>query len=132
MVWSDHADRDDVFGRHDDRVGGRSNHGIEIATGQRIGEIAEIVREERTDECEIRAQRNFQQEFLAVDRELLLAGLDDGADTGRRKDAAKPEAAGANAFDQGSLRYQLDLHLAADHALLSLQIGSDVADNRLA
>jgi hypothetical protein len=42
-----------------------------------------------------------------------LALRDHGTNSGRGEDPAKPEAAGADAFDQRTLRYQIDCHLPA-------------------
>src|SRR6516162_10314981 len=79
------------------------------------------------DEREVGAQRRFHQIFSAVDLDLLLAFLDDGADSGRREYATESAAAGADAFDQRALRNQIDRHLARDHLLLRLWIETDVA-----
>src|SRR5439155_9697330 len=109
-----------------------SNYGIEIAPGERIGQIAEIVSEERTDQREVRAQGNFQQELFTVDRKLLLAVLDDRADARWRKNAAEPESTGADALDECPLGNQLDFHFFGKHTSLGFGIGADVTNDHFA
>ena len=110
----------------DDGVGGHRHDRIEIARGQRIGEVAEIVGEEGMHQREIGAQRGLEQVRLAVDLDPLLAFLDQRADAGRRQHAAEAAAAGADALDEGALRDQLDRDLLAQHLLLRLRIEPDM------
>ena len=63
---------------------------------------------------------------------MLLAFLDDRADTGRSEDSAEPEASGANSLDQRALRNELDLQFAGHHLSLCLGVEADVADDRFA
>src|SRR5262249_7660224 len=47
MIRRHHADRNDVVGTDDDGLGGHRDHWIEIAGGERIAQIAQIVGDER-------------------------------------------------------------------------------------
>src|SRR5262245_10980973 len=129
VVGRDDPDRHDVVRRYDHGVRGHGHDRIEVARGQRVGEVAEIVGQKRVDQREIRAQRRLEQIALSLDLDPLLALLDDGADAGRREHAAEAEAAGADAFDQRTLRHELDLHRLGDHLPLRLGIEADVAGN---
>ena len=60
VVGCDHSDRHDVLGSGNDRVGSHRDHWVEIASGQGVAQVAQIVSKERLDEREIGAQRRFQ------------------------------------------------------------------------
>ncbi len=132
VIRTDDAGRDDVVGLDDHGIGGHRDHRVEIARGQRVREVAEVVGEERVDEREVRAQCGLDEVILAAHVDLLLALLDDGTDAGRGEDTAEPEATRADALDQRALRHELDLHFAGQHLLLRFRIQADVADDRLA
>jgi hypothetical protein len=130
MIRSDDADRNDVFGGDDHGIGGHRHDGIEVARGQRIGKVAEIIGQEGMDKGEVRAEGRLQQKRLAIDVEAPLAFLDDGADAGRREHAAEAATAGTDALDQGALRHQVDRDLLGHHLLLHLRIEADVAGSQ--
>jgi hypothetical protein len=46
MIGRDYADRHDVVRARTDRLRRHRDHGIEIAGGQGVGEIAEVIAEE--------------------------------------------------------------------------------------
>src|SRR5262245_39231187 len=127
VVGRDDADRNDVVRRHDGGVRGHGHDRVEVARGQRVGEVAQIVGEKRMDEREIRAQRRLEQIILPLDLDPLLALLDDGADARWREHATEPVATGADAFDQRALRHKLDFHRLGNHLPLGLGIEADVA-----
>ena len=116
----------------DDGLGRHRDHRIEIARGQRVAQIAEIIGEECLHQREVGAERDFEQIALAVHLDALLAGLDRRADAGLRQNAAEPVSAGADAFDERTLRHQLDLQLAGQHLPLRFGIEANVAHDRLA
>ena len=60
MVGRDHADRDDIVRAGDDGVGGHRDHRVEVAGGQRVAQIAEIVGKECLHQREVGAQREFR------------------------------------------------------------------------
>jgi hypothetical protein len=53
MVGRHNADRNDVFGTRNDGIGGHGDHGIEIASGQRITQISHIVGKKGLHQSEI-------------------------------------------------------------------------------
>src|SRR4029079_18540272 len=53
MVRRDQADGNDVVGGDDHGIGGHGDHRIEVATGQRVGEIAQVVGHEGMDQREV-------------------------------------------------------------------------------
>ena len=61
VVGRDDADRHDVLRRDDDGIGRHRHDRIEIARGQRVGEIAEIVGQKGVDQREFGAQRGLEQ-----------------------------------------------------------------------
>ena len=104
MVGRDDADRNDVLGCDNDRIGRHRHHGIEVASGQRIGEIAKVVGQKCVDQRKIRAKRRLEQEVLAVNLDLALAFLDNRADACRRQHASKTAPAGPDTLDKRTLR----------------------------
>ena len=107
-------------------IGRHRHHGIEIARRQGVGEIAEVIRQKCVHQREIGAQRSLEQVRLAVNLDLLLAFLDEGADAGRRQYAAEAAAAGADALHESALRDQVDSDVLAQHLLLCLRVQPDV------
>src|SRR6516225_6655014 len=98
VIRCDHADRDNVIRVRYDDVACHSDHRIEVACGQRIGEVAQVVRQEGMDQCEVCVQCRFQQIRLSTDLDAALVFLDDGSDTGRRQYSAKATAGGSDPF----------------------------------
>ena len=90
MVGRDHADGHDMLGVDDDGRGGHRDYRIEVARGQHIGEVAEVVGEKRLDQREVRSEWKLEQVLATADVDLALPLLDDGAHAGRRKDPAEP------------------------------------------
>jgi hypothetical protein len=104
MVGCDHANRNDVFRGNDDSIGCHRHHGIEIARCQGLGEIAEVICQKCVNQREIGAERSLQQELLAVNLDLLLAFLDEGADAGRRQYAGRRRGCAPRKCPAGSGR----------------------------
>ena len=99
MVGRSDTDRDDVVDAGDHGVGRHGDYRVEIARGERVTEIAEIIRDESVHQRIIGAQRDFEQIGLSVHLDALFAVLDRRADTGLRENAAEPMPPGADAFD---------------------------------
>ena len=116
--------RSTVVGRH-------RHHRIEVARGQRVGAGCRGSR--RGTPAPARSRRAAASRAgsrVPSTSMRALAFLDDGADAGRREDAAEPVAAGADALDQRALRHELDFDRAGEHLLLRFGIEPDVADDR--
>ena len=113
--------------RYDHGIGRHRHDRIEIARGQRVGEVAEVVRQKGMDQGEFRPQRGLEQKRLSVDLDLALAFGDRGADAGWREHASEAAAARADALDEGPLGHQIDSDLVGQHLLLRLRIEADVA-----
>src|SRR3954470_12803925 len=127
VIGRDKTNRHDVIGTGDNTVSRHRDKRIEVAGGQHIGKIAEVIGHECVDQREIRLQRKLDQISRAVDFELLLAVLDDRANPSWRQHAAQPIAAGANALDQRALGHKLHDQVAAQHLLLGFRIKPDMA-----
>jgi len=57
MIRRDQADGNDILGRDDHGVSGHRHHRVEVARGQHVGEVTEIIGKESVDQREIRMQR---------------------------------------------------------------------------
>ena len=66
MIRRDDPDRNDVLGANHDGFGSHRHHRIEIASGQRIAQITEIVGKKSLQQRKIRAQRGLDQIALPV------------------------------------------------------------------
>src|SRR5262245_5444584 len=69
MIGCDHTHRYNVIRGYDNRVRGHGDHRVEIARSQRVGEIAGVIGKKGVHECEIGAQRGFQQIAFAINLE---------------------------------------------------------------
>src|SRR5512140_2101300 len=58
------ADRHDMLRRHDHGIRRHGHDRIEIACGERVGEVAEVIGEEGVDQRKLRANGGFEQEWL--------------------------------------------------------------------
>ena len=132
MVRRDHPHGDDVVGAGDHGRRRHRNDRIEVASSQRVAEIAEIVGEERLHEGKVGAQRHFEQITRAVDLYHLLAGFDGRSHAGLRQDATKAVTTRTDAFDQRALRDKIALQFAGQHLPLRFRVEADMADDRLA
>src|SRR5262245_752915 len=61
MIRRDHPHGNDVLGTSNNGFGSHRNHGVEIAGGQRIAQIAEIIGKKGLHQRIVRAQRDFEQ-----------------------------------------------------------------------
>src|ERR1700756_3534825 len=73
MVGRDDANGHDMLRCYDHGVGGHCHDRIEVARGQCVAEIAEVIGEEGVNQRELRTQCGLEQERLAVDVDLALA-----------------------------------------------------------
>src|SRR5437588_12182502 len=126
MVGCDDAHGHDVFRRYDHGVCRHGHDRVEIACGQHVGEVAEVIGQKGVNQGKLRPQRGFEQKLLSVDLDLALAFSDQSADAGWRENASETATTGANAFDKSPLRYAIDGDLVAQHLLLRLRIEADV------
>src|ERR1700693_3417826 len=104
---------DELFDFGDYVVGGGGHHGVEVARGLAIDEIAPAVALPGFDEGEIAAQGSFKDVLTPAEFAGFLAFGNHRAVAGgcvKRGNACSP---GADALREGALRVQLDLHFAA-------------------
>jgi hypothetical protein len=87
LIRRDHPGRDDMIGVRDHGLARHRDRRIEIARGQRVGEVAEVIDQERMGEGEIRARSRRGAAFVHFYAPLVL--LDDHSDTGRRQHTAE-------------------------------------------
>ena len=117
----------DVLRRYDHGIGRHRHDRVEIACGQRVGEVAEVICQKGVDQGELRPQCGLEQKRRSVYLDLALAFGHRGADAGWREHASETATARANAFDEGPLGYEIDGDLIGQHLLLCLRIEADVA-----
>ena len=55
VIGRDDPDWNNMLGGDDDRVRCRGHHGVEVASGQSVGKVAEIVGQKRMDQCKVSA-----------------------------------------------------------------------------
>ena len=130
VVGRDDADRHDLGRFRDDRRACHGHDRIEVARGQRVAQIAEVVRAVCTDQREVGRDRQRDEECAAVDDDFLRAFRDERSDTRRGQHAAESESRGPDPLGERSLRHELDGDLAGDHLPLRFRIGADVRDDQ--
>jgi hypothetical protein len=99
MVRRDHAHGDDIVGAGDHGRRRHRNDRIEVASSQRVAEIAEIVGQEGLNEGKVGPQRHFEQITLSIDFYHLLTGFDGRSHAGLRQDTAEAMTTRADALD---------------------------------
>jgi hypothetical protein len=132
MVGRDYPNRNDMLRAHDHRLGRHHHKRIEIAGGERVAEIPEIVGEKSLYQRKIGKQRHFKQIGIAIHVDSFLPLFDRRADPCFRQHAAETMAAGANPLDQRALWNEFHFKLPSQHLPLRFGIEADVADNGLA
>src|SRR5882762_5086014 len=131
LVGFELADFHKLFNFGDDVIGGGGHHGIEVARGLAIDEIAPAVAFPGFDESEIAAQATLEDVVAAVEFAGFLSFGDHGAVAGgcvERGDAGSP---GAEALAQRALRVQFYLQLPAQDQLLEEFVFADVGGDHL-
>src|SRR5207237_3833400 len=111
MVGRNDAHGHDVFRRYDHGVCRHGHDRVEIACGQHVGEIAEVIGQKGVNQGKLRPQRSFEQKLLSVDLYLALALGHRSADAGWRENASETATTGANAFDKSSLGHEMETAL---------------------
>src|SRR5216117_1509372 len=129
VVGSELAEFDEFFDFGDDVIGGGGHHGIKVARGFAIDEIAPAVAFPRFDEREIAANAAFEDVLAAVKFARLLSFGDHRAVARRRIETGNAGAAGTDAFGESALRIKLELQPAAGDELLEKFIFADVGGN---
>src|SRR5258707_11118742 len=100
LIGVELAKLDEFFNFGDDVVGGGGHHGIEVARGLAIDEIAPAVAFPGFDESEIAAQGALHDVFAAVEFAGFLSFGDHGAVAGGSIERRNSGAAGAEALAQ--------------------------------
>src|SRR6185295_20034019 len=108
VIRCDDAYGYDMLRRYDHGICRHRHDRIEIARGQRVGEVAEVIRQEGMDQGELRPQRGLEQKHRSVYLDLALAFGHRGADAGWREYASQAATTRADAFDKGPLGHQID------------------------
>ena len=129
LVRRELAQIDKLFDFSDDVIGRGGHHGIEVARGLAVDEIAPAVAFPGFDEGEVTADGALEDVGASVEIAGFLAFGNHGAVTSGRVERGDACAAGAEAFGQGALRIQLDLQLAAQDQLLEEFIFANVSGN---
>ena len=113
----------------DDGVGGERHDRIEVLRGERVFEVADVVRPLRRDQRKVAADRRFQEIALAAGLDDLLSLLHCRAQAGGGEHTAEAGTAGSDPFHERTLGYQLHLHFAGQHLCLGFRIEPDVRDD---
>src|SRR6266852_2529014 len=129
LVGRQLAEFDELLDFSDYVIGGRGHHGIEVARGLAIDEIAPAIAFPGFDEREVPTQPALQNVVAAVELAGFFSFGNQGAVAGRCVEGGDTSATGANALGESALRIQLDLHFAAEHALLEKFVFPDVGGN---
>src|SRR6267154_1465250 len=114
-----------------DVVGGSRHHGIEVARGLAIGEIAPAVTFPRFDEREITAQAAFEDVHAAIEFASFFSLGDHRAIARGRVERGNTGTSGTQAFAQRALRIEFDLQFTAQDQLLEEFILSNVGGDHL-
>src|ERR1700730_3904549 len=129
LVGVDLAGLDEILdlGDGDARRGRQAR--VEVARRLAVDEVALGIALPGMHDGEIGEDAALHDVALAVERALLLALGDVGADAGLGEEGGNAGAAGADALGEGALRVELDLELAAEielgEALVLADIGRD-------
>src|SRR5712664_1426220 len=113
LVGRELAEFDELLDFGDYVIGGGGDHGIEVARGLAVDEIAPAVTLPGFDEGELAAQGALENVVAAVEFAGFFAFGNHGAVAGGREEGGNACAAGADAFGEGALRIQLDLYFTA-------------------
>src|SRR5260370_6613056 len=103
----------EFFDFGDNVVGGSRHHGIEVARGLAIDEVAPAIAFPCLDECEITAQAAFENILAAVELAGFFSFGDHGAIARGRVERGNTGATGAEALTQRALGIQFHLQFAA-------------------
>src|SRR6266436_1327958 len=103
LVGRELAEFDELLDFGDYVVGGGGHHGIEVARGLAIGQIAPAVALPGFDEGEIATQGALENIVAAVEFAGFLAFGNHGAVAGGREECGNSGATGANAFGESAL-----------------------------
>lgn len=107
------------------------HHWIEVSCGSPVNQIAQRVSPPGLNQCELRAQWQFQDVVPSIPGSRFLVFCRDGTVPGRSVKAADSRAARPNAFRQGSLGAQLDLQFPIPHQLFKGSVFADIARDHL-
>src|SRR6266852_8868572 len=129
LVGRELAELDELLDFSDYVIGGGGHHGIEVARGLAIDEIAPAIAFPGFDEREVPTQPALQNVVAAVELAGFFSFGNQGAVAGRCVEGGDTSATGANALGESALRIQLDLHFAAEHELLEQFVFADVRGN---
>src|SRR5580704_6124200 len=126
LVGREFARLDELLHFGDDVIGSSGHHGIEVARGFAIDQIAHAIALPSLDQGEIAAKGSFEDVMPTVEIASFFSLRDQGAVAGwsiKRGDAG---AAGAQALREGTLRIYLHLQLAAENQLLEKFIFANI------
>src|SRR6267378_1595112 len=126
LVWVELAEVDEFFDFGNDVIGGGGHHGIEIARGLAIDEIAPAIAFPCFDEREIAAEGAFEDVLAAVEFARFLVVGDHGAVARGGVERGDAGTSRAEALAQRALRIQLHLQLATEDELLEEFVFADV------
>src|SRR5437879_2032892 len=125
------ADVDKLFDFGDDVIGGSGHHGIEVARGLPIDEIAPAVAFPRLDEREIAAQAAFHHVHAAIEFTRLFPFGDHSAVASGCVKRGNAGTSRAQPFAQGPLWIQFHLQFTAQDELLEEFVFADVSGDHL-
>jgi len=126
LIGRKRAKLDKFFDFGDDVVGGGGHHGIEVARGLAIEEIAPAVALPRFDESKVAANAALENVVAAIEFARFFAVRDHGAEARWCEESGNAGAASADAFRESALRIQLEFELTVGDKLLEEFVFADV------
>src|SRR5258708_15646298 len=108
--------RNDLLGLSKDDIRGHGDQGVEVASGHRVSQIADMVSTARIDQRELGAQGFFQQKVPAVDLDRALALLHRRAHPRGRKNAPPAMTPAPHWLGTGPLTHQFHPPLSGPHS----------------
>jgi hypothetical protein len=131
VVWIQFADGDDVFYFGDGGASAGGCHGIEVAGGLAVDQVAAGVGLPGLDQRDVGVDGPFEEIGDSVEFPVFFTFGDRGADAGAGEEAGDAGSTGAHAFGERALRAELDLEVAGEELALEFGVLSDVAGDHL-
>ena len=109
--------------------GGGRHHGIKIARGFAIDEVAPLIALPCLHEGEVGVQSALHEVGASIELSYLFALGDNCADSCGREEGGNAGASGSNALGKSTLRHEVEVHGTVEDHLLEQSIFADVGSD---